>query len=294
MTDKRYRIHKLSEQEQTKYVYEKLKSDFEVTGYFKIVEGNNEYKVYNPELAVILITDNLSVYDTVLNLDAEIDSKAYFKAFKEGYKKGGDYFNNEVKASKEVIYGSNADVYVNVMHNNYFHNKHYKDFSGWNFIKQPFHNQLTNKEIEVWGYYSGLVNELLKFVKENADLFKKFEVCEHAPRLSKGISITENDNWGILEVSKIIKSHDLFKDKLFDMEFSDYVNCFNLNYPNPVHPVFKKNQITKFVYFLSQCPKIENENKVFLARFGIIDYKVKKQNTKPDQVFINQIKSILK
>lgn len=316
MIDKRFRIHKLSEQEQTKDVYERFKSDIQTAGYLRIIDGNNLYKVFNAELAIVLSTDKLYVYDTVLNVDTEIDSRAYFNAFKEGYKKGSDYFNNEVKASKEVIYGANASLYIKQLHNNYFNTKVYKDYRGWQFVKTSFPNQLTFQVVEDWGYYSGLVDQFFVFANSHDVLFYEFENQQPSQAnaysinsknvaipinsenvaisiASKKVDISPDDNY-FIDIRNIVKSWKEFDTKLFDMKFADYANCFNLNYSDPVHPKFKPNQITKFVYFLSQCPEIDNENKVFIARFGIKGYKNKKRNTKPDQVFRNQVMYVLK
>lgn len=100
----------------------------------------------------------------------------------------------------------------------------------------------------------------------------------------------------LIDISKIIKSYKEFNGDLFDeMTFIEYLNCFNLDLPEPIHPKFIRNQGINFVYFLS---KIGDNNvvndKIAEDRFGLKHFKQRKSKAIPSTVFINKVNSILK
>ena len=110
---------------------------------------------------------------------------------------------------------------------------------------------------------------------------------------SKG-EILETDRWGIIDLGKVIKSYGEFNNELFEVNFADYLACFNLSIPDPTHLIFKSGQQTKFIYFLSQIPDVKNMDKIALSRFGIDNYYQQKGKANPNQVFKNRVATIFK
>lgn len=292
--DNAYRIYDLNTQEQIKHNYERLKSDIKETGFLAIQRDSGKWiKVYNPELAVIFMSKKIFVRDIVLDVDLEINGDDYYSTYKEAFEEGEKYFDKEIKAPKSVIYGENAGKYIQDLQNNYFRKLIGNKYQGWKFVKNSFHNRLTHEEIKGWGYYSGIVSKLLDYVKEHPASFKDFENADVKTASKKEITISETDQY-FIDLKKISESYDFFNNKLFEMNYIDYVGCFNLSNQNPKHPEFKTGQQIKFVYFLSQIKDIENMHSKALECFGIKNYKQQKSKAKPDAVFVNRIATILK
>jgi hypothetical protein len=109
-----------------------------------------------------------------------------------------------------------------------------------------------------------------------------------------GISIIGDEEY-LLDVSKIIKSHKKFNGELFkEMNFNNYLSCFDIKNSYPIHPEFTKGKEINFIYFLSHIEDIKVNEKIVSERFGLKNYRSRKRTAKPDTVFVNQVRSILK
>lgn len=292
--DNAYRIYDLNTQEQIKHNYERLKSDIKETGILAIQRDSGKWiKVYNPELAVIFMSKKILVRDIILDVDLEINGDDYYFTYKEAFEEGERYFDKEIKAPKSVIYGENAGQYIQDLQNSYFRKLINNKYQGWKFVKNSFHNRLTHNEIKGWGYYSGIVSKLLDYVKEHPASFKDFENADIKTASKKEIIISETDQY-IIDLNKIHKSYNQFNNDLFEMNYPDYVGCFNLSNQTPKHPEFKSRQEIKFIYFLSQIKDVDKMDSKALERFGLKNYKNRKRKAKPDAVFINRVVTILK
>lgn len=110
---------------------------------------------------------------------------------------------------------------------------------------------------------------------------------------SKG-QILETDRYEIIDLGKVLKSYKEFNNNLFEVNFDDYLACFNLSKPDPTHPIFKFRQQINFVYFLSQIRNVKKMDKIALSRFGIDNYYQQKGKANPNQVFKNRVATIFK
>jgi hypothetical protein len=107
-------------------------------------------------------------------------------------------------------------------------------------------------------------------------------------------SITGDEAY-LLDGSKIFKSHKKFDGELFkEMTFNNYLSCFDIKNPYPIHPEFTKGKGINFIYFLSQIEDRRVNEKIVSERFGLKNYRSRKRDAKPDTVFVNQVRSILK
>lgn len=290
--DKRYKIYDLKNQEQAIIPYNEIKSGIDKKGYFAITDSGKHFKVFSPELVILFTTKTLLVRDINLDSDIEINPSGYYETYKDGFIEGEKYFEDKNEPLRSVIYTENAGQYIQDLQNSYFRKLIDNKYQGWKFVKNSFHNHLTHKEIETWGYYSGIVSKFFEFVNEYPTPFKDFENRDKTAS-KKEVTISETDQY-IIDLKKIQKSYVFFNHELFEMNYLDYVGCFNLSNQTPKHPEFKRGQQIKFIYFLSQIKDIENMHTKALECFGIKNYKQQKSKAKPDMVFINRVTNILK
>jgi len=129
-------------------------------------------------------------------------------------------------------------------------------------------------------------------------LFKEWleqELIKHDSPFEDKLPYHSEEELWLLNLNTVNKSYDHFNNVLFnEMPYKDYLNCFDLNSPEPKHPKFLKNQGINFVYFLSMIEDRKVNDKIALDRFGLKHYRNRKKDAKPDQVFVNQVRIILK
>jgi hypothetical protein len=128
---------------------------------------------------------------------------------------------------------------------------------------------------------------------KGANLLVKLEL--EALQNARVLPVTRLDRFILIDPTKIALSHQLFNDVLFEsMNLSDYLECFNLNNPNPIHPRFISRQGISFIYFLSRIEDIRVNDEICLKQFGLKGFKTRKPKAKPTPVFVNQVNAILK
>jgi hypothetical protein len=163
--------------------YKSLKSQIDRNGSFDILNGNNRFKIYTPELALILISNDLTVEEISRNKKSThktINGCEFQDTYFEEYNKGISYFDKYFSISSNTLYGENGETYVRDLHNNYFHNKNRDCFGmGWSYFKKYSPITLTNKIIRKFGFYSGIVNKVDELIDKYPKLFQNFEYCEH-------------------------------------------------------------------------------------------------------------------
>ena len=167
------------EQEQTKHEYKSYKREIENNGCFKVKTETDTVKIYTPELAVILTSEELPSRNMDTQTETNINGWEYLKTYIEAYKEGEQYFETEFKVSPNTLYGANAEQYVRDIHLNFFHVKHTGINEGWGYVKKQYPIILTHKAVKEFGYYSGIVNKVEEQVKKYPRLFATFDKCEH-------------------------------------------------------------------------------------------------------------------
>jgi hypothetical protein len=189
--------------------YKFIERQINQVGYFKV----NEAKIYTPELSYFLTSKAFSV----LNLDEDKEEKInclnYLNTYLDAFKKGEEYFDNEFKVNPSTLYGSNAEHYVKDIHQNYFHVKHAGLQSGWVFVKNKFPTIITHKEIDNYGYYSGIVSKVDEQVRKYTQLFANFDKCEHNQKGNAGEDVIKNE------------LKDLFTIENYEDYIDALVNC---------------------------------------------------------------------
>lgn len=135
-------------------------------------------KIYTPELAHFFMSGALSaeVYPTKEKI--EIDGSVYFQTYVEGYNEGEKYWNENLAVSTNVLYGANAESYVNDLYEKYHFIKLKREwgFEGWSYVKWQSSPSITHSRIREYGYYSGIVSKVDELVKQHPKLFAVFEL----------------------------------------------------------------------------------------------------------------------
>lgn len=183
--EKDYRFYlstflKEQEQEQIKtewfYVYQ---FQIENNGCYKIQLDTETVKVYTPQLAIVLASNEMSVLNLDTNTETTINGFDYLETYVKAYKEGEQYFESEYKVSQNILYSPEGEQYVRGIHENFFHTRHTTSIEGWGYVKKSYPIILTHKNIKEFGYYSGIVNKVEELVKKHRFPFVKFEKCEH-------------------------------------------------------------------------------------------------------------------
>lgn len=164
--------------EQTKHPYKSFQREIENNGCFKVKTETDTVKIYTPELAVILTSKELPTINIDTQKGTTVNGWEYLKTYIEAYKEGEQYFETEVKASPNTIYGANAEQYVRDIHLNFFHVQHNGVDEGWGYVKKRYPTILTHKAVKEYGYYSGIVNKVEEQVKKYPLPFATFDKCE--------------------------------------------------------------------------------------------------------------------
>lgn len=176
----RYKINfSVEDNEMSKKMFASFNREILNCGFVKVLLGAESFKVYTPELAVILILRELPVLNLEIQKEELIDGWDYLKTFSEAYKEGEHYFEKEFKVSPNTLYGANAEKYVRDIHLNFFHVKHTGINEGWGYVKKQYPIILTHKAVKEFGYYSGIVNKVEEQVMKYPRLFATFNKCEH-------------------------------------------------------------------------------------------------------------------
>lgn len=128
-----------------KYQYQGYLSQIKRAGYLPLNIDNTNYKIYTPELALILLNDDIPVINEDTKAPELLNGRKYQNNYTSAYKKGLTKFNDTY--SKHEI----EDVELQLSYDSK------KVNSGWLFVKNEFPMTFNNALIERFGYHSGLV-----------------------------------------------------------------------------------------------------------------------------------------
>ena len=280
--DYRYLINSnFWEQEKTKLELASFQSKINNEGFLNVEVEQETVKIYNPQLAVILNSNELPVKDLDAQTETTIDSWEYLKTFVAAYKEGEQYFETTFKVSPEIIFGAGAKNYVNEIHMNFFHLQHRMN-EGWVYVKKAEPLILTHKAVKEYGYYSGLVNKVEQLIIEHPRLFAAFEKCEHNMQPQQvetehaTPTFTNNfDRVTPTEIYKHFKAGLLDKQYLTEHELNDYLKAaFELK--TIPETLFKINDAPKkkvieavfYNYYKNVAGKIHHKQKQYAALLG--------------------------
>jgi hypothetical protein len=274
----------LAEQKQTKQLFKNFQWEIENNGAVVIKSESDSVKIYTPELAVILTTRALPVFNLETKTDTIINGLEYLKTYIEAYKEGERYFELEFKVSANTLYGANTEQYVRDIHHNYFHIQHNGTNEGWGYVKERIPIIFTYKSAKEFGYYSGIVNKVDEQVKKYPGLFSTFDKCEHNLPPQQTATKTEQEtptftnNFDKItpnEIYKHFKAGLVEKGYLTEQELNEYLQtAFELkkipetlfkikDAPNKaaIEAVFYK-------YYKNVAGKIHGKQKQYAALLG--------------------------
>jgi hypothetical protein len=195
--------------------YHYLKGQINQKGSYNIKIDNQLIKIYTPELAYLLTTKEFPALNYENNEKTTINGLDFLKTFVDEFKKGEDFFETEYKLSPNTLYGSNAELYVKNIHQNFFHTIHVGLQEGWQFVKYSYPFLITHQEIKKYGYYSGIVSKVEEQIKKHPQIFEKFDKCEH----------NQEGNAGKAEIKQFNTLKDLFTVNNYEDYIDALVQC---------------------------------------------------------------------
>jgi len=157
-----------------------FKSDSESIGVaLNIKEDGINYKIYSPYLAWILTSEDVKVLNWENNKEELFDGEKFLDDFINGYKKGREYFRKNFQVSKDVLYGKNGEEMIRELHRQYYHVGYNEDFKdGWESIKNKYPRVIHSEQIENFGYFSALVDEVEELRRSHRVIFSKYKFDE--------------------------------------------------------------------------------------------------------------------
>lgn len=263
------------EQEQTNLNYKSYKYQIDNNGCFIVNVGKDKVKIYTPQLAVILTSNELSSRNMDTQTETNINGWEYLKTYIEAYKEGEQYFETEFKVSPNTLYGANAEQYVKDIHLNFFHVQHTGANEGWCYVKKNYPIILTYKAIKEFGFYSGIVNKVEEQVKKYPRLFATFDKCEHnLPPTENLFSVLE---WATIfyyaDETKLLTESRLIKTRLEQFMSKHQINTTFDNFKTKYYEAKKRinekndypiNKLELIIPFLKEnykqtVTKVEND-----------------------------------
>lgn len=265
LKDTRFFLTTIDEVRQTSHEYKVYQRQIENNGCVIVKTESDTIKIYTAELAVVLASKALPARNMDTQTETAINGWEYLKTYIQAYKEGEQYFETEFKVSPNTLYGENAEQYVRDIHLNFFHVRHTGVNCGWGFVKKQYPVLLTRKEVEKYGYYSGIVNKVEEQVKKCPRLFATFDKCEHEITtehltqeaneklkvVNEIVGLTGKENFNKTNpvfhyIAAVLKKHNLTHSKAAEL-IDEMQGAFE--------PTFKKNFVFPIIEYLDRQSK---------------------------------------
>lgn len=186
-----------------------------------------EAKIYTHQLAALLADGEYLL------------SKIYVDAFKRGQER----YKTDFHLSSDILYGANAERYIKDLHYHYWHAKHDgMPGDGWVMVKKSYPILITERVIEDYGYYAGMLSQVEETAEKHPNLFEDFEMCDHQDPATKQPAPAENPapNY-LLPLATLQKVHSAFDGELWE--------SINLN---TFYAVFDRNDNKKYDFRIKE------------------------------------------
>lgn len=151
------------------------KRQIKVNGFLNFHKGNKEFKVYTPQLAIVLMLNKLPAINLETKTTETLNRKAYFNTYTKAYNKGLKYFETHFSITPNNLYGAKGEEYIRNLHMNYYHSENH----GWQIAKDSYSDVITHRSISEYGFNAGLITQVVDLIKRHPKLFKGFDNCDH-------------------------------------------------------------------------------------------------------------------
>lgn len=151
-----------------------LRWQIQNNGFVPVKWGDQEVRIYSPELVWILTSPRLTGYSQSTKKEVALDHKEYLNTYVQAFIQGELNFEREFRVPPQVLYGDNRQFYVKNLHHKYYHAQHWRTHDGWAFVKSTFPFILTHEDIEAYGYFSGIVSKVDELFEQHPQLFANF------------------------------------------------------------------------------------------------------------------------
>ncbi|MEO9967179.1 MAG: hypothetical protein ABJF11_15375 [Reichenbachiella sp.] len=155
--DKVYRLRLKDDPLFTGPVYESYCLDAKENSVCLIVRKNGKsVPIHNPQLAMILETREIGIYNAKNKSWINVDGTAYLNAYIKGFEEGEVDFDKRYGSIESNLYGNNATECVLEICNQYYHVGR-NDKSGWDYGRSSVPKTISQRIIYEYGYYTAHV-----------------------------------------------------------------------------------------------------------------------------------------
>lgn len=218
--------------------YKSLSSQIDNNGFILY----DDVKIYTPELSYFFYEKSLPAYDCDKKENVSINGINYLDTYVKAFKEGEQFFQSEFASTTNILYGDNADTYIQNIFDNYFSIAHEAGVIGWNFVKKHYPAIIKHDEIKKFGYYAGIVSKADELIKRHQKIFEKFDV----------VAIE-------------------YKNTLKEYQIEEFKTSFNAGLFNEILSFQKQNRKTDYITeWYKKTDNEFNENSIFGAHKELI------------------------
>lgn len=211
-------------------------------GFFIIKTNLKPAKIFTPELAFVLCNSNLQIQNLNTDTVKYINGTYFWTTYAEAFSRGEQHFNDEYKASSEILYGSRSESYINNLHHKYFHDLSVNPYEGWKFVKNYYPELITHKQIALFGFYSGVVNSLEEIMKKHPKVFQSFNKCEHEEKTENSdLTTLQSKTEPALKVEVQSIVFDILKDFFNEEQHGELKQLLETGKNTSKHLIFLDN-----------------------------------------------------
>ena len=169
-------------QNRFKHLLKSFAHEIESNGFVKMISDEDVVNIYQPEIALILVSEEFPVLNLNNNKKELINGRAFQDDFIKGFKEGEAHFNEEYKVSTNTLYGDNSKKYVEDLLHKYYEKGDNQLSTGWSiYVRNGLPYFITSKSIWKIGYYSGIVSKVDELMLKYPAIFisrKKYQSNE--------------------------------------------------------------------------------------------------------------------
>ncbi|WP_233897718.1 hypothetical protein [Tenacibaculum piscium] len=163
---------------ETSYEFEAHLRHIKEHKYLVINYQEKQYKVYSASLCYLFATKIINAKNLKTKKKFKLNSKHFFHTFIQAFEKGEEYFKNKY----EALFNSNAEIIISSIHMAYYHTTPKHPDIGWFKLSNSNTSIINLKNIEDYGFYSGLVSQTDEFILEYPSAFYDFHECNSEER----------------------------------------------------------------------------------------------------------------
>jgi hypothetical protein len=169
-------------------------------------------RIYVPQLAFILFSKEIPVYNKTKQEREIISGHIFLEAYRFGFDLGRKYFIHNFGIKTDTLYGSESNDYIRSLHVNFFHQHEYDRNFGWKHWITSYPDIISNKAAKDYGFYAGLISELKSLQSKHPKKFVGFDKCDESTEKIKPLKKPTKESFLSFKLKSEIRNRVEFKD----------------------------------------------------------------------------------